>query len=397
MSSVVKRTEPVLTASESSEATGLARIVVLDADPPATRPLTKALVTDADHWSVVFVDKPEEALSELSASPADVLIADLSHRTVERQKLLADAKRRFPGVVRIAFIDRDQPDTGIDLLSIAHQAPPRPTRPEDVRELFARTCFLKTLMANQRLQEAVGDISALPAVPPIYSELTLALSKQAVDMKEVARIVGRDPAVTAKILQVVNSALMGLSRRISNVDEAVVYVGTNMIRHLVLLQEVFAAVEKRVDLGDLDLTALQQHSFLSASIASRLIPERSMANEAFTAALLHDIGELIFALKFPGKTKSIRATALEEGVGPHVVEHQQVGVTHAQLGAYLLGLWGLPFSVVQAVAFHHEPRKAGRGRFGVVGAVHVAEHLADEVGPFAAGRLAESEASMDLA
>ncbi len=381
---------------DSSELMRTARILILDAPTSTLREACAPLAAEAARWSLLFVEKADEALRELAGNPADVLIADLGHRAGERHKLLEEVKHRFPAVVRLAFVDRAQPDAGVDLLSVAHQVLARPDRADDMRDLLTRTCFLRTLIANQRLQEIVGDINALPAVPPIYTALTRALGKSNVEMKEVGQIVGQDPGVTAKILQVVNSALLGLSRRISNIDEAVVYVGTNMIRHLVLLQEVFAAVEKKVDLGQLDLNALQQHSFLSASVAARIIPERSMANEAFTAALLHDIGELIFALKFPGKSAPLRATALQEGLALHVVEEQQCGVTHAELGAYLMGLWGLPFAVVQAVAYHHEPRRAGRSRFGIVGAVHVAEHIADEVGPFAALRMADAEVSMDL-
>ena len=185
-------------------------------------------------------------------------------------------------------------------------------------------------------------------------------------------------AMCAKLLQIVNSAFFRLSRTITKIEDAVNYLGFNIIKQLALTVEVFGLGGDDSSINGLSPKALQQHSLLTASIASRLFDDRQKKEDAFSAALLHDIGKLILAMELPEHLAELTAAMRAEGGAMHVVEERHHGVTHAEIGAYLLSLWGLPYPLVEAVANHHDPTRVDQQGFDILAAVHVADFLANE-------------------
>jgi HD-like signal output (HDOD) protein len=220
----------------------------------------------------------------------------------------------------------------------------------------------------------------LPSSPRVLSELLTALEDQDVPIAELAKIVERDVAMCAKCLQLVNSAFFGLPRRESNVQRAIGLLGTNMLRSLAFSIGAFRAFPAGSSPLGFSLERLECHSLLTAKLAARLVPA-SQAEEVFMAAMLHDIGNLILAARLPHKFAPILEQSAREGRPAYAVEEEVLGVSHAEIGAYLLGLWGLPHMIVEAVAHHHMPSRIQPGRFDMVAAVHVANSLVDELQP----------------
>jgi HD-like signal output (HDOD) protein len=209
-----------------------------------------------------------------------------------------------------------------------------------------------------------------------------ALEKPDVPLKEVGDIVGRDVGISAKVLQLVNSAFFGLAREITTVQAAVGYLGLDILKQLVLTVEVFQAFEPASPIAGFLLDDMEEHSRLAAAIAARLPVPRAMATAAPISALLHDVGELVLAAKLPSELGWAIRTAVEEQRPIFEVEEEQIGASHAEIGAYLLGLWGLPVRVVDAVLYHHHPARAdGTREFSVATAVHVADFLAHSLKP----------------
>jgi HD-like signal output (HDOD) protein len=202
-----------------------------------------------------------------------------------------------------------------------------------------------------------------------------ALADPDAGLLELAKIVEQDVAISAKLLQAVNSAFFGLPRRVASVQRAVSCLGVNLLKNLVLSLEVARAFAGAFP-PDFSLEAQQAHALLAANIARDLVPEKQHADDAFTAALLHDVGILVMATRMTEHFGRVLATVRESGRPMHQVEAELSAVTHAQIGAYLLGLWGLPYGVVEAVAHHHTPAAVDHGQFDVVDVVHVASHLA---------------------
>jgi putative nucleotidyltransferase with HDIG domain len=118
---------------------------------------------------------------------------------------------------------------------------------------------------------------------------------------------------------------------------------------------------------------------LTAAVARKVIQDKRKADDAFMAGLLHDIGKLILATQLPDHFKKVADQMGTPAERPmHVVEESLVGVSHAEVGAYLLGIWGLPYAIVEAVADHHHPERIQTPSFDVLTSVHVANALAHE-------------------
>lgn len=188
--------------------------------------------------------------------------------------------------------------------------------------------------------------------------------------------------MTAKILQLANSISFGLGQHISNPTQACDLLGLDTIKILTLSVHTFSQFEQD-QLDGLSLTALWDHSVAVGGVARRIAlvegAERKSADSTFMAGLLHDIGMLVLAVNLPEEHGS--ALALASKIGYLEAERETFGSTHAEVGAYLLGLWGLPCPIVAATAFHHNLMKCLDNTFDTLTAVHVANALAREMYP----------------
>jgi HD-like signal output (HDOD) protein len=180
------------------------------------------------------------------------------------------------------------------------------------------------------------------------------------------------------MLHVVNSAYFRLARPIINVEDAVVYLGLGTVRQLALVAEVFRQANSKPTLLEMPLDGVQRHSLLAAGIASALFSSAEQVEAAFVAALLHDVGKILLLTKLPDRVRQVIAEMKSTGNPMHECERELFGVTHAEIGGYLLGLWQIPFPIVEAVANHHAPGRVEQERFDLVAAVHIADVLANE-------------------
>jgi HD-like signal output (HDOD) protein len=196
----------------------------------------------------------------------------------------------------------------------------------------------------------------------------------------IAEIVAGDPAMTAQMLHVVNSAAFGLARRISNPLEAIQHLGTGTVRSLVLSVHVFSCFDQTVKGFSID--QFEEHALRCATLARAIAESQgaspAVAEDSYIAGMLHDIGKLMLASSLPEKFQETVAYAVAHQLQLCAAETEVFGATHAGVGAYLLGLWGLPVPIVEAVAFHHTPGRSDLRTFGPLTAVHVADVLEGE-------------------
>jgi len=181
--------------------------------------------------------------------------------------------------------------------------------------------------------------------------------------------------MTAKILQMVNSAVYGIRAEISEPGQAVLHLGLDTVQAMVLSLSIFSAFDPHV-MDALEAERLWGHS-VSVSKFSRLIAltesiSPSDLDPYQSAGLLHDIGKLVIASADPTGYRKIEERSISTGTAQWLVESEVLGCSHAEIGAYLLGMWGLPSSIVEAVAWHHRPAKSPVDRFSPLAAVHVA-------------------------
>jgi HD-like signal output (HDOD) protein len=213
---------------------------------------------------------------------------------------------------------------------------------------------------------------------------------------DAVAVVDKDIGTSSKILQVVNSAFFGLPQRMGDIKTAVSYLGLEMVQLLALSVEMQQAHAEVKPVPGFSLDAMQEHGLLSARIAKRLFTDRVQAQDAFSAAMLADAGVLVLITRLPDVFRDVVARAAASGRPFWQCEQEVLGVTHAEIGAYLLGIWGLPFAIVGAVAHHHLPARAGSIALDVVTGVHVAAALADELLPSDPARHVGPGVTLDL-
>jgi HD-like signal output (HDOD) protein len=351
------------------------RILFVDDDANILEGLRNFLRKDRLRWDMVFAASGASALAECASGAFDVIVCDMRMPVMDGATLLQQVKRDYPETTRIVLSGQAEHEGTLRALAIAHQFLSKPCDGDVLRGVIERTCALRALLVNDTVKQIIGRVHRLPSEPGIYWELMKAASRPNVSTKEVAAIVEREPAMTAKVLQLVNSAYFGLARRVTSIQDAITYLGLDLVKALTLTAQVFKSPDGAAIRG-LSLTALQKHSLLTARLAGAFASSPKQREEAFTAAMVHEIGQVVLALGFPDRFPEVAQTRRDPQPPQYLIERELFEVTHAEVGAYLLGSWGLPFTIVEAVAFHHEPGLASTGDSELLTVVHVAAALA---------------------
>lgn len=349
------------------------RILFVDDEPRVLEGLRDLFRRQRREWDMVFAPGGQEAIDALGASTFDVVVCDMRMPVVDGNAVLAAARERQPSAARIILSGFAGREAELAALSVAHQFVSKPADPALLRSVIERACALPALLTDPALRGLVGRLDRLPSPPTLYFELTRATARPDVTMAELAGLVEQDPAMTAKVLQLANSALFGLHAQQTSVQQALVYLGVQRLKALALTAHVF--LEGHAMTRSLDLDGLQRHALAVAELAQRLVREPARGDIAFTAALLHEVGTVLIAMAEPAAAAEIAAAASALGRPPHELEAERLGTTHADAGAYLLALWGLPLEIVEAVRCHHRPEDAPGE---IVVAVHAADALVRE-------------------
>jgi putative nucleotidyltransferase with HDIG domain len=331
----------------------------------------------ADQVEILFATGGRAALDMAKNMPIDVVVADMHMPDMDGPTLLRAIKEEHPDIVRIMVCAQYEIDSTFFALLTVHQVLGKPVDAETLINVVERTCRLRELLTDS-LRKKIGAVGQLPPAPTVYLELTNAMKSPDVSNRKIARIIEKDSPMAAKTLQLVNSACFGLLRQITTLDNAIAYLGMDLIRDLSLTVHIFTALEKTAVRSGFSFELEQEHSLLAAKLAKKLMSNSRQAQNAFTAALLHDIGKLVLAVCIPEKFKKVQQTCKASGRTAHEVEAELLGLTHAEVGAYLLGLWGLPYPIVEAVAYHHNPGAALERSFDIPTAVSLANAFVEE-------------------
>jgi HD-like signal output (HDOD) protein len=328
-------------------------------------------------FDALFAGNGAEALDQLAAKPIDVLVSDMRMPGMDGAALLTQAQQHFPATARVILSGYAQDETVLRAIPVSHRFLSKPLQPAELKLVLLRTIALHKILESPSLRELVGGAKDLPTRPVVYFELRSALADQSKSMRDISRIVERDAGITGRLLRTVNNAFFAPAQRITSVQQAVQHLGTNMLTSLILTLECFGNFEDTLADCDLIPTGLERKAYLAATIARDLIRDRTAREDAFVAALLHDCGLLLVAARRPRMLEEAVRLAREESCTLVQAERKAWGTTHAEVGAYLLGLWGLPYPVVEAVANSQSPdRHAGPG-IDVGVSVYMAAAFAD--------------------
>ncbi len=353
------------------------RILFVDDEPLVLSGLERTLHRCRKEWDLRFALGGEAALAVLQEGAVDVVLTDMRMPGIDGADLLQEVATRFPATVRIVLTGQTDDAAAMRALLVAHQFLMKPCTYAGLHEVIDRTLALRDRLSDPTLRRLAGQVEALPSVPGAYLALGRALGDPAGTIHHIADLIGEDPALAAKVLQLVNSSFFGQGRSVSSVRQACALLGTGLIRSLALSHEAFVAQTWGATPG-LRLEDESSHAMAVAGLACAMQVTTETAEAALAAGLLHDIGKIILASRTQSAYHADVSRSQSTGQPLFQVEQDRYGVSHAEVGAYLLGLWGLPHVVVEAVAHHHRPGLVREGDRRVLAAVHVADVLVHE-------------------
>ncbi len=358
------------------------RVLFVDDEPHVLDGLRRLMRPMRDEWEMYFADGGAQALQLVDEHQPQVIVTDMRMPGMDGAALLNEVRRRHPRSVRIILSGHSERQSILQALGSTHQYLAKPCDPQVLVHAVRRSCALRAMLTATNLTDLISAVPSLPTLPRVYQQLHELVASPDGSVEAVARLIQRDPALTAKVLQLVNSSFFGIRRRITNAQQAVALLGLDLVRNLILSVMVFSQFDA-AKLPGISLDALWSHCLRVGCFAKAIVTSEhgggQLADDAFTAGLLHDIGKLILLANLPQRYAPI----LEQQAAPsqaHDLELTHLGGTHAQMGAYLLGLWGLPDTVVEAVAYHHNPACCLDRSMSLLTAVHAADAMDHQPG-----------------
>lgn len=351
------------------------RLLFVDDEAMVLNGLRRALHGMRREWDMEFVDGATAAMEALDRETYDAIITDMRMPVTDGAQLLELVKERHPEVVRIVLSGQSSREAVFRSIAPAHQFLSKPCDPQELVTRLGQAFTMRDLLSNQALKTVISRLRSIPSLPTLYQELTAVLRLEDPSLVQIERIIAKDVGMATKILQLSNSAFIGARGRVSSLLQAVSLIGTETVRTLVLSFHVFSECENSRIAPY--LPALWDHSVAVASLAQRIAASekasKALVEESFTAGLLHDVGKVVLLAEMLDKYKEILGTNPDSILA---LELERLGCTHAQVGAYLVSIWGLPVPLVHALAFHHNPLDTGESQFTSLTAVHAADAIA---------------------
>ncbi len=371
------------------------RVIFVDDEVKVLDGIRRLLYPMRSEWRMSFADSGEKALEMMGAERFDVVISDIRMPGMDGIELLSRIRERHPEVVRVVLSGQSERDLTLKSAICAHQYLSKPCDTESLKHTISRAFALKSTLTDPAVQAVISGAGNLPSIPSAFYDLMNQLEASDWCAKDIATIIARDPAMSAKVLQLSNSAFFGVRRRMSSISDAVVYLGMDTLKTLVLNVKVFSPFNT---LSSFSIERLGNHGVLTAILAKKIAEAEGCSaqetEDAFVAGLLHDIGKLVLTSVMPDKYDAAIRLSQDERLPMFEAERRLFGTTHSEVGTYILWLWGLPDSIVQAVAYHHSPAGYEGPASSTLLAVHAADALARE--PEAAGHSSAPPERLDM-
>lgn len=341
-----------------------ASVLFVDDEQRILDGLRRSLRGKRGEWDMSFASGGAAALELLAQTPFDVVVSDMRMPGMDGAELLTQISQRHPGVARVVLSGHTEPDAAIKVAIAGHRFLTKPTETDTlvgvIEQLIVRTSRSNGVQARR----IAGAARALPALPPQVDQLATLFRAPHLELPKLVHAVVHDVGLTAKLLQLSNSAFFGGRPKNASVEAVVNAIGVPTIQALVgASHEQWAAVDWQPDTEQY-VRAAWQHAVATASLAEAVATPAHRPH-AQAAALLQDIGRLVCVGGGPWATAD----------DVDLTEDGYQGTPYREIGVELLHLWGLPSPIVSAVAERDLPHRAAESGLGVIGAVRTAHLL----------------------
>ncbi|RCS46291.1 HDOD domain-containing protein [Bremerella cremea] len=357
----------------------MTKILFVDDQENVLSALRRMLYGRRDKWEMEFASGGEEAIQRLEQKSFDVVVTDMRMPGIDGAELLSQARDRWPAVVRIVLSGQSEPDRILRSMGATHIYLTKPCDALRLTSVVSQSSILRNRLPDAAIKRIVSQMGAVPCQTSVFEQLVEELAQSFPCIDRLGTLIATDIGMTAKILQLVSSSFFGQPQRVNSPEQAASMLGVTLLRELVLSGNIFQPVDLSTIEG-FSLEELNRHSREVAECARMIAQletsDQRIVDDAWLAGMLHDIGKIVLACAMPSSYQEAVRLAEQEGMSLWAAEREVFGTSHAEVGSYLLSLWGLPTPICEAVGTFRSHRSYEVGsNFLPVTAVHVANVL----------------------
>lgn len=334
-------------------------------------------------WQLFFARTGEQALELMAEQSIDLIISEIMLPEMRGDELLAKIMEQHPATVRMIFSGYTSEESLQKALEYAHQYLTKPCTPENLHEAILQIFTIQTCINNPLIISELGDINQLPSLPKIYRELNAAIADENSTPRSIADIFSKDPGLSAKLLQLINSPYFGMNRIVSSLSEAINLIGIKRLNSLLLS----AHLRAQFPASDAETALYMEYIWQDAAKVSELArlialsenQQEDRPDQAYLGGLLHNIGLLIFLSRRGNKLKTFLEQVKHTDIPIRQLETNIFGFTAPEAAAYLLSLWKIPPRIIEAILLQNSPNQTDYDGMNALTAVHAAACLIKHV------------------
>ena len=355
------------------------RILFVDDEPGILRGLRKSLRSQRDHWQMTFVDNGDAALDFLFENTMDVIVSDMQMPGMDGAELLEKVRKLSPGTRRIILSGHTKEENIIRTVGPAHIYLAKPCTTEDLVDAIDSIFLLDAILPINGLKSFVSGLKKLPSIPSVVRELAIEIEGAEPSIDKIVDIISRDIAMTSQIIRLTNSAFFALPVKANTLNHAIKLLGLNTTRDIALTAGIIG-IFRGDETTAKKLEKLSKNCLVINKLARDIAMlgglEKNICDQAACSGIVSHLGTLLLQTAKPQLYQQAQKMAEAGEKEIYKREKDLFGASHAELGAYLLGLWGFSLPVIEAVAFHHTPSLRPSRKFDATTALHIAQCIA---------------------